>query len=68
MTKMVEAQFILREAAAAGIKVGTDGTEVIMVAPLKMPWEFRRSFERAIEAHQAEIITLIMAEHSGHSS
>ena len=68
MTKMVEAQFILREAAAAGIKVGTDGTELVMVAPLKMPWEFRRSFERAIEAHQTEIIALIMAENSRHSS
>jgi hypothetical protein len=68
MTKMAEAQFILREAAAAGLKIGTDGTEVIMVAPLRMAWECRRSFERAIEAHQAEIIALIMAENSRHSS
>ena len=68
MTKMAEAQFILREAAAAGLKIGTDGTELVMVAPLKMPWDCRRSFERAIEAHQAEIIALIMAENSGHSS
>ena len=37
MTKMAEAQFILREAAAAGLKIGTDGTELVMVAPLKMP-------------------------------
>jgi hypothetical protein len=65
VTRIAEATFILREAAAAGIKVGTDGTEVVMIAPLKMPHEFRRSFERAIETHQQEIIALIMAEHRG---
>ena len=55
------AEFILREALAAGIRIGTDGTEVVMLAPLKIPIASRRTFETAIHAHQDEIITLIMA-------
>jgi hypothetical protein len=55
------AEFILREALAAGIRVGTDGKEVVMMAPLKIPIASRRTFETAILAHQDEIITLIMA-------
>ena len=58
------AEFILREALAAGIRIGTDGTEVVMLAPLKIPIASRRTFETAIHAHQDEIISLILAEQS----
>jgi hypothetical protein len=57
------AAFILREAAALGIRVGTDGTEVIMLAPLRIPYACRRAIEDAIFAHKLEIIEHINGEY-----
>ena len=57
------AAFILREASALGIRVGTDGTELIAAMPLKLPTDIRHAFERAINRHRQEIITQIMREH-----
>jgi hypothetical protein len=57
------AAFILREAAALGIRVGTDGTEVVMLAPLRIPTACRRAIEDAIYAHRREIIRHIKGEY-----
>ena len=62
MTAESTPAFILKEAAAAGIKVGTDGSELIFYAPRGMPRESRRSFQDAIFKHYDEIIALILAE------
>jgi hypothetical protein len=56
------AAFILREASAIGIRVGTDGSEVIAAMPLKLPSDVRRAFERAIDQHRREIIDQIIRE------
>jgi hypothetical protein len=56
------AAFILREAKALGIRVGTDGIEVIAVMPLKIPTDIRHRFELAIDRHRREIIDQIMRE------
>jgi hypothetical protein len=58
------AAFVLREAAAAGLKIGTDGTELVLVAPLSMPRESRLCFEQALFEHQRDVIALIMAENA----
>ena len=59
---MTSAEFVLNAAATAGIKLGTDGVELIMAVPLKMPRGSRLSFERAIAEHQQEIMRLILSE------
>jgi hypothetical protein len=56
------AAFILREASALGIRVGTDGTELIAAIPLKLPTDIRHAFERAINQHRQEIIDQIVRE------
>jgi hypothetical protein len=59
---MTRAQFVLKAAADAGIKIGTDGTDLILAIPPRLPSEVRRSFEQAIAQHEREIIALILAE------
>jgi hypothetical protein len=58
------AYFILKEAAAAGIRVGTDGDGLLLVPPRGMPHESWFSFERAIIEHQTEIIEIIRRENA----
>jgi hypothetical protein len=53
------AEFVLREALALGIRVGTDGSELVMVAPMRVPRETRRWFETRLEEHRAEVIEVI---------
>ena len=53
------AEFVLREALALGIRVGTDGSELVMVAPMRVPRETRRWFETRLEEHRAEVIEAI---------
>jgi len=60
------AEFILREAAAAGIKIATDGVELILFKPREMSRESWFSFERAIIALREEIIALIEQENATH--
>jgi hypothetical protein len=63
MTARAEAAaFLLREALALGIRVGTDGTELITITPLRIPPASRRTFEAALEKYRAEVIAHIMAE------
>jgi hypothetical protein len=57
-----KAEFILDAALAADIRVGTNGTELVMVASLRIPTAVRRSFELALEENQAEIIKCILRE------
>jgi len=52
-------QFVLREALALGIRVGTDGSELVMVAPMRVRRETRRWFETRLEEHRAEVIEVI---------
>jgi hypothetical protein len=56
------ARFILREALALGIRVGTDGEELVMLAPLRIPSTSRRTFETALENFRTEVIELVMRE------
>jgi hypothetical protein len=55
-----EVTFILAEASARGIAIGTDGAALIMVAPLKMP----RGFETGYK-YKAEIIATIQRDNAG---
>ena len=61
-TRAEAAAFILDEALKLGIRIGTDGTELLMVAPLRVPSESRRTFEDALQTCRAEIIAHIIAE------
>jgi hypothetical protein len=57
------AAFILEIAAELGIRIGTDGGEdLVALVPLRLSPEVKRSFERALAANKAEIISLIMQE------
>ena len=59
-----EVAFILREAQALGIRVGTDGTELVMLAPMRVPREVRRQLELALDEYREEVIDLIQRENS----
>jgi hypothetical protein len=54
------ALFLLREALALGIRIGSNGDDVLMSAPLRIPRERRLSFEAAIQEYWHEIVALIM--------
>jgi len=59
-----KAAFILDEATALGIHVGTDGTELVMLAPMRVPREVRVWFEKKIDEYRAEIIDFIRRENA----
>jgi len=42
-----------------GIKIATDGTELVMLAPLRVPQATRRWFEAALAEHRAAVIAAI---------
>jgi hypothetical protein len=58
------ARFILDAALALGIRVGTDGEELVLVAPLKVPRETRRWFETKLDEFRAEVIDFIQRENA----
>ena len=58
------ARFILEEATALGIRIGTDGTELVMLAPMRVPRETRRWFEIKLDEFGAEIIDFIQRENA----
>jgi hypothetical protein len=65
MTARAEvATFLLREAAALGIRVGTDGTELVVLSPLCLPYDCRRAIEDGLFAHQLEVIEHIKGEYA----
>jgi hypothetical protein len=58
------ARFILREAAAAGVKIGTDGNdELVYIMPKGLPDEVWKGFSRALGKNREAIIAAIVAEH-----
>jgi len=55
------ATVILDEATALGIRIGAnaDGSELAILAPMRVPRETRRWFETRLEEHRAEVIEVI---------
>jgi hypothetical protein len=53
------ATVILNEATALGIRVGTDGSELVMVAPMRVRARRADGFETRLEEHRAEVIEFI---------
>jgi hypothetical protein len=64
MTRIATAKIILRAASNLGVKVGTNGIELLMLAPARIPTETRRWFEAALDQHRAAVIAVIMAENA----
>jgi hypothetical protein len=53
------AMFVLSEAKKMGIAVGTDATEIVMIAPVKVPWETQKWFSTKLYEFRAEVIAII---------
>ena len=62
----VTARFIPDEATALGIRVGcdADGSELILVAPMRVPRAVRVQFEAALNEFRAEVIEIIRRENA----
>ena len=58
------ASALLHGAAAAGIKIGTDGDGLLLLKPREMSRETWFSFERALAEYQKEIIRIILQENA----
>jgi hypothetical protein len=61
-TRTEAARFILTEALKLDIRVGTNGEELVLLAPLRIPSASRRPFEEALEAYRAEVIEIVLRE------
>jgi hypothetical protein len=53
---------LLDAAKALDIKVGTNGDELTMIAPLRVPSEILRVFESEFEKHKQRVINFILIE------
>jgi hypothetical protein len=64
MTPRTEAaRFILAEARKLGIRVGTNGTDdLVVLAPLRIPRATRDTFEKAVIEYEAELIEIVWRE------
>jgi hypothetical protein len=62
------AQRALAAAVEAGLKVGTDGENLLIGSPLRMPRDVYFSLQDRLIEHRAEIIALIERErrHDSH--
>ena len=60
---VVTARFILDEAATLGIRVGTDGNELLMLAPVRVN-ETQKWFATKLDEFRAEIIAVIQRENA----
>jgi hypothetical protein len=58
-----QVEFILAEALKLDIRIGTDGDELLVIYPTKLPRETHRYFSRGIGEHREAIIAHIVAEH-----
>jgi hypothetical protein len=58
------AAFILHAALELNIRIGTDGSELVMIAPLKVPRETRVWFEKKLDEFREEIIDFIKKENA----
>jgi hypothetical protein len=61
------AEFVLNEALALNIRVGTDGDELVLIAPLKVPRETRVWFENELYKYKPEIIEVIQRKNAAPS-
>jgi len=61
------ATITLNKALALGIRVGAapDGSELILVAPMRVPYDVRRWFEIWLNEFRAEVIAVIQADAGG---
>jgi len=66
----VSARFILEAALGLGIRVGCalDGSDLVMLAPVKVPSETQKWFSTKLEEFRAEIIAIIQRENAGGAS
>jgi hypothetical protein len=62
------AEFILAEAANLGIKVGTDGDELVMLGPVRVPDALQKWFATKLEEFRDEVIDIIQRENAGGAS
>jgi hypothetical protein len=62
MTSAREVARFLDAAQRLGIRIGTDGAEVVLLAPLKVPGPILRAFEEAIDKNSLEFIRQILAD------
>lgn len=53
---------LLDEADRLGIEIGTDGEELVVALPLRLPRGVRQSFEAEAEACRAALIAHILNE------
>ena len=60
----VSARFILDEATTLGIRVGIDGEELVMLAPVRVPYETQKWFATKLDEFRAEIIDFILRENA----
>ena len=60
-----EAAFILREAQALGIRVRTDGSELLALMPVQVPRETRLWFETKLYEYKAKVIEVIQRDNAG---
>ncbi len=58
-TRRQVARFIVTEAVAAGISIGTDGDDLLCLIPMRLPREMRVQFTRAFGKYRSEIVTLL---------
>jgi hypothetical protein len=56
------ARFILDEARKVDLRIGTDGCDLIFAPPRGMPRASYVSFQKAVIAHRAEVIEILMRE------
>jgi hypothetical protein len=59
------AEAILHEALALGIRVGTDGDELVLIAPMRVPREVRCWFEAKLDELRTEVIAIIQENAEG---
>lgn len=62
------AAFVLREALALNICVGTDGNELVMLAPMRVSIETREWFYRQLYELKSEVIDIILRKNAGGGS
>jgi len=59
-----ETKFILDAALELNIRIGTDGNELVVLAPVRVPYETQKWFATKLDEFQAEIIAVIQRENA----
>jgi hypothetical protein len=65
MTTALEATaaFIVAEATALGIAIGTDRDELVLIVPMSIPAATRRDFKEAVGNYADEIVAHLISEY-----